>query len=139
MRMRLLLWLCVTVASAMLILSAAAQQRGARVALLIGNAAYPNAGTPLSATIKDARSLADELRRSSFEVDIKENLGKEDMQRAIDGFLAKIRKDMVALFYFSGYGTQAGGETYLFPVNAQVWSEADVRRDGFSIDRLVAE
>jgi formylglycine-generating enzyme required for sulfatase activity len=139
MNMRLLLWLCVMAVSAMLILSVGAQQRGARVALLIGNAAYPNAGTPLSATIKDARSLADELRRSSFEVDIKENLGKEDMQRAIDGFLAKIRKDMVALFYFSGYGTRAGGETYLFPVNAQVWSEADVRRDGFSIDRLVAE
>src|SRR5271166_7142569 len=139
MRMRLLLWLCVTVASAMLILSAGAQQRGARVALVIGNAAYPEAGTPLSTTIRDARSLADELRRSSFEVDIKENLAKEDMRRAIDSFIGKIRSDVVALFYFSGYGTQAGRETYLFPVNAQVWNEADVRRDGFSIDALLTE
>jgi formylglycine-generating enzyme required for sulfatase activity len=139
MRMRLLLWLCVTAASAMLILSAGAQQRGARVALVIGNAAYPDAGTPLSTTIKDARSLADELRRSSFEVDIKENLGKEDMRRAIDSFIDKIHGDVVALFYFSGFGTQAGRETYLFPVNAQVWSEADVRRDGFSIDALLTE
>ena len=137
--MRLLLWLCVTVASAMLILSAGAQQRGARVALVIGNAAYPEAGTPLSTTIRDARSLADELRRSSFEVDLKENIGKEDMRRAIDGFIGKIRSDVVALFYFSGYGTQAGRETYLFPVNAQVWNEADVRRDGFSIDALLTE
>src|SRR5271165_5308656 len=139
MRMRLLLWLCVTAASAMLILSAGAQQRGARVALVIGNAAYPDAGTPLSPTTRDARGLADELRRSSFEVDIKENLDKEDMRRAIDSFIGKIHSDVVALFYFSGFGTQAGRETYLFPVNAQVWSEPDVRRDGFSIDALLTE
>ena len=121
------------------ILSAQAQQPGARVALVIGNAAYPNAGTPLSSTIRDARSLADELRRSSFDVDIKENLGKEEMRRAIDAFLGKIRKDMVALFYFSGYGSEAGGETYLFPVNSQVWSETDLRREGFGLEQLVAD
>jgi len=140
MNMRLLLWLCVIAAFAMsMLFFAQAQQPGARVALVIGNAAYPNAGTPLSSTIRDARSLADELRRSSFDVDIKENLGKEEMRRAIDAFLGKIRKDMVALFYFSGYGSEAGGETYLFPVNSQVWSETDLRREGFGLEQLVAD
>ena len=57
MNMRLLLWLCVTAASAMPMLFAQAQQPGARVALVIGNATYPNAGTPLSTTISDARKL----------------------------------------------------------------------------------
>jgi formylglycine-generating enzyme required for sulfatase activity len=139
MNMRLLLWLCVIVASAIPMLFAQAQQPGARVALVIGNAAYPNAGTPLSTTISDAHSMADELRRSSFEVDVKENLGKEEMRRAIDAFLGKIRKDVTALFYFSGYGSEAGGETYLFPVNAQVWSETDLRREGFGLEQLVAD
>jgi formylglycine-generating enzyme required for sulfatase activity len=139
MNMRLLLWLCVIVASAIPMLFAQAQQPGARVALVIGNAAYPNAGTALSTTISDAHSMADELRRSSFEVDVKENLGKEEMRRAIDAFLGKIRKDVTALFYFSGYGSEAGGETYLFPVNAQVWSETDLRREGFGLEQLVAD
>jgi formylglycine-generating enzyme required for sulfatase activity len=139
MKMRLLLWLCATVTSAMLILSTGAQQRTARVALVIGNASYPDASTPLSTTIKDARSLAEELRRSEFEVDLKENIGKDEMQRAIDAFSGKIRSGTAALFYFSGYGIQVARQTYLLPINAQVWSEADLRRDGFSVDGLLAE
>ena len=138
-RLRLLPWLCVAAVTALLILSAGAQQRGARIALVIGNAAYTNAGTPLPTTIGDARSLAEELRRNHFDVDVRENIGQEDMRRAIDGFLGKIRNDVVALFYFSGYGIQAGRETYLFPVNVQIWGEADVRRDGLSIDALLTE
>src|SRR5205085_12497312 len=44
-----------------------------------------------------------------------------------------------ALFYFSGYGIQVARQTYLLPVNAQVWTEAEVRRDGISLDSLLAE
>jgi formylglycine-generating enzyme required for sulfatase activity len=139
MNMRLLLWLCVTIVSATLSLSAVSQQRAARVALVIGNANYPDASTPLSTTIRDARTLADEFRRSEFEVDLKENVGKEEMQRAIDAFTGKIRSGTAALFYFSGYGIQVSRQTYLIPVNAQVWTEAEVRRDGISVDNLLAE
>jgi uncharacterized caspase-like protein len=133
------LWLCVTAASALLILCAGAQPRGARIALVIGNADYANAGTNLPTTIGDARSLAEELRRANFDVDVRENIGQQDMRRAIDGFIGKIRNDVVPLLYFSGYGIQAGRETYLFGVDAQVWSEADVRRDGLSVDALLTE
>jgi formylglycine-generating enzyme required for sulfatase activity len=136
--MRLVFCLCVAVASAVLAHSALSQQP-ARVALLIGNANYPDASTPLSTTIRDARTLADEFRRTEFDVDLKENVGREDMQRAIDTFTGKIRSGMVALFYFSGYGIQVARQTYLIPVNAQVWTEAEVRRDGISLDALLAE
>lgn len=138
MNMRLVFCLCVAVASAVLAHSALSQQP-ARVALLIGNANYPDASTPLSTTIRDARTLADEFRRTEFDVDLKENVGREDMQRAIDAFIGKIRPGMVALFYFSGYGIQVARQTYLIPVNAQVWTEAEVRRDGISLDTLLAE
>ena len=138
MNRRILFWLCL-VTSAMLTHSAMSQQTAARVALIIGNANYPDASTPLSTTIKDARTLAEEFRRSDFDVDLKENIGKEDMQRAIDAFTGKIRSGMAALFYFSGYGIQVARQTYLIPVNAQVWTEAEVRRDGISVDALLAE
>jgi formylglycine-generating enzyme required for sulfatase activity len=139
MNIRLLFWLCLSVVSAVLTTSALPQQRAARVALVIGNDSYPDASTPLSTTIKDARTLAEEFRRSEFDVDLKENVGKEDMQRAVDAFTGKIRSGTVALFYFSGYGIQVARQTYLLPVNAQVWTEAEVRRDGVSVDALLAE
>jgi Caspase domain len=93
----------------------------------------------LSTAIADARGLAEELRRSGFRVDLKEDLGKADMQRAIDAFTGKLRNGTVALFYFSGYGIQVARQTYLVPVNAQVWTEAEVRRDGIDVDALLAE
>ena len=139
MNMRLLVWLGVAVLSATLSFSALSQQRTARVALVIGNANYPDASTPLSTTIGDARTVGEELRRSNFEVDLKENLGKEDMQRTIEAFTGKIRSDMTALFYFSGYGIQVARQTYLIPVNVQVWAEADVRRDGISVEGFLAD
>jgi formylglycine-generating enzyme required for sulfatase activity len=139
MNMRLLFWLCLSITSAMLTSSALPQQSRSRVALLIGNANYPDASTPLSTTVRDARTLADEFRRSDFEVDLKENIGKEEMQRAIDAFSGKVRSGTTALFYFSGYGIQVARQTYLIPVNAQVWTEADARRDGISIDQLLAD
>src|SRR5437763_3483256 len=118
MKARLAFLLGAAIAGVLLAFSAASQQRVPRVALLIGNAAYPDASTPLSTTLRDARSLAEEFRRSDFDVDLKENLGKEDMQRAIDAFAGKIRSGTVALFYFSGYGIQVARQPYLMPIKA---------------------
>src|SRR5271166_3018629 len=138
--MRLLLWLCLALLSMILTSSAWSQQRAARVALVIGNAAYPAAATtPLSTTIADARALAEELRRSGFDVDLKLNLGKSDMQSAIDAFASKTGSGMSALFYFGGFGVQVDRQSYLIPVNADPWTAADVRRDGIGVDKVVAE
>jgi formylglycine-generating enzyme required for sulfatase activity len=119
--------------------SAWSQQSAPRVALIIGNARYPEAGTPLPTAINDARALADELRRSDFDVDLKENVGKEDMQRAIEAFTSKIQSGSGALFYFSGLCIQVAGQNSLLPVNAQASSEADVQRDGISLDAILSE
>jgi formylglycine-generating enzyme required for sulfatase activity len=136
---RPLLCLFLAALSTIFVTAALSQQRTARVALVIGNANYPDASTPLSTTIRDVRTLADEFRRSEFDVDLKEDLTKEQMQRAIDAFTGKIQSGSTALFYFNGYGLQVGRQTYLVPVNAQMWTEADVRRDGISIEGILAE
>jgi uncharacterized caspase-like protein len=117
----------------------AAQQNDTRVALLIGNAAYPDAEAPLKDPVNNVRSLAEELRRSGFDVDIGENLTKEAMRAAIERFYGKIKSGSTALLFFSGYGIQSDRQTYVIPVNAQVWAEADVRRDGYSLDLVLAE
>jgi Caspase domain len=110
-----------------------------KVALLIANAKYPDANAPLNHPVKDAQALADQLRRSGFDVDVQENLGKEEMTRALDSFKAKIKPGSVALVSFSGFGIQADRQSYLIPVNAQIWKETDVRRDGISIDAVLAD
>lgn len=137
--LRILSWLTLPVVLAIVTSLAWSQERAERVALVIGNANYPDASTPLSTTIKDVRTLAEEFRRTGFAVDLKENIGKAEMQSAIDALTGKIRPGMTALFYFSGYGIQVARQTYLIPINAQLWTEADVRRDGISLDDVVAE
>jgi formylglycine-generating enzyme required for sulfatase activity len=118
---------------------APAQQGSDRIALVIGNANYPDARTPLPNAIRDATSVAEEFRRLNYSVDAKRNLRKDEMQKAIDDFTGKIKKGATAVFYFSGYGLQVARQSYLLPVNAQVWTEADVRRDGVSLDALLTE
>jgi Caspase domain len=110
-----------------------------RIALVIGNSDYPDANTPLRQPVKDAQALAEQLRRSGFDVDVHENLGKEEMTRAVESFTAKIRPGSVAFVSFGGFGIQVGRQSYMVPVNAQIWKEADVRRDGISIDSVLTE
>jgi uncharacterized caspase-like protein len=118
--------------------SAFAQQNDG-VALLIGNASYPDAEAPLSEPISDVRSLGDELKRRGFAVDIGENLKKEGMQRALEKFYGRIKPTSTAVIFFSGFGIQSNRQSYVLPVDARIWNEGDVRRDGFSVDKVLGE
>jgi uncharacterized caspase-like protein len=109
------------------------------VALVIGNGAYPDAELTLSQPVNSARALADELRDKGFDVVRGENLGKQEMHRAIDAFTAKVTPGSTALIFFSGFGIQASRKTYLIPVNAQIWIEDDVRRAGVSVEPILGE
>jgi uncharacterized caspase-like protein len=136
---RLLLVLAVLILlAAMAARTAWAQQSEARVALLIGNAAYPQADPPLSEPVSDAKALAEELRRQGFDVEVGENLSKEAMQRALERFYGKITPT-TALIFFSGYGIQSNRQNYLIPINAQIWNEQDVRSDGFPLDAVMEQ
>jgi uncharacterized caspase-like protein len=110
-----------------------------RIALLIANANYPDATAPLATPIKDARAVGDELKRLGFDVDLRSNLNKADTQKAVDAFISKINKGSTALFFFSGFGLQASKRSYAIPTDAQIWTEADVGRDGTNIESIVTK
>src|SRR5690242_1265008 len=130
----LLLSVLLSVSSALPSLAA-----GERFALVIGNAKYPDAEAPLREPINDARDVADELKRDGFTVDIGENLTGDQMRRAFEKLYSKIKPGSVALIFFSGFGIESGRQSYLIPVDAQIWTEPDVRRDGFSLEKVLGE
>jgi uncharacterized caspase-like protein len=113
--------------------------QSARLALVIGNSSYPDADAPLRQTINDARALASALRKDAFDVDLVQEATGEDMASAIARLKAKLRPDSTVMVYFAGFGVQSDGESYAIPVDARIWRENDVRREGVSIDRLLSE
>jgi len=117
--------------------SADATRRASRIALVIGNGHYPDAAAPLAQPINDARALTAALRRHGFDVDVVEDASRDDMNRAVDRLKSRIRPDSVVMLFFGGYGVQVGRESYMIPVDATIWKEADVRRDGVSIEKVL--
>ena len=105
-----------------------------RLALVIGNGHYPDASAPLAQPINDAHGLTAALRGNGFDVDVVEDATRDDMARAIGRLKSKIKPDTVVMLFFGGYGVQVGRESFMIPVDAAIWKEADVRRDGFSVE-----
>ena len=114
-----------------------AANQTSRVALVIGNGHYPDASAPLTQPINDARGLTTALRGKGFDVDVVEDATRDDMNRAIGRLKARIKPDTVVMLFFGGYGVQVGRESFMSPVDAAIWKEADVRRDGISIEQVL--
>jgi uncharacterized caspase-like protein len=111
--------------------------QASRLALVIGNGHYPDASAPLTQSINDARALSSSLRKNGFDVDMVEDATKDDMVRAVNRLKSRIKPDTVVMLFFGGYGVQAGRESYMLPVDAVIWKESDVRRQGVSIDGVL--
>jgi len=112
-------------------------EKKSRLALVIGNGHYPDASAPLNQPINDARALTSTLRQSGFDVDVVEDASKDDMHRAIGRLTSKIKPESVVMLFFGGYGIQAGRESYMIPVDARIWKEGDVRREGISVESVL--
>src|SRR5713226_5055471 len=117
--------------------SSDAAKKPSRIALVIGNGNYPDASAPLTQPINDARGLTAALRGNGFDVDVVEDASKDDMGRAIGRLKSKIKPDSVVMLFFGGFGVQAGRESYMIPVDATIWKESDVRRNGISIESVL--
>ena len=106
-----------------------------RIALVIGNSAYP--GAPLKNPVNDAKDMAAALRKLGFEVIDKTDATQKDMNLAIAQFGDKLRADTVALFFFAGHGMQVKGKNYIVPIDAQITSESTVRAMTVDVDTVM--
>ena len=115
-----------------------AASRPSRIALVIGNSHYPDASLPLDpAGQRRPRPDRGALRHEGFDVDVIEDATHDDMTRAVARLKSKVRPDSVVMLFFGGYGIQVGRESYMIPVDAVIWKEADVRREGVSVEHVL--
>ena len=106
-----------------------------KIALLIGNSRYTYLDR-LTSPSKDIPALAQKLRDMDFEVTELYNLDKKAMKRAIKNFKVRLQRNpnAIALFYYSGHGSQAYGDSYLIPIDGDTRDEADVESDGVEVE-----
>lgn len=116
-------------------LSAPAADSPKRLALVVGNAAYP--GSPLENPVNDARAIAISLKELGFNVTALANLSQREFNRAITIFGEQLTPNTVALFYYAGHGMQVRGKNYLIPVDAQIHTEAGVKSEAVDVDTLL--
>ncbi|WP_118183423.1 SUMF1/EgtB/PvdO family nonheme iron enzyme [Paraburkholderia phosphatilytica] len=87
-----------------------------KVALVIGNADYPQYALPNAA--RDSRSVAAALRARGFDVLLRTDATASQMRDALVEFRRRLRAGGIGVFYYAGHGLQAGGSTLLTPTHA---------------------
>ncbi len=111
-----------------------------RYALVIGNSDYKFV-SPLRNAMNDANDMAEELKKSNFEVIKVINGDYNQMRDAFRKFHEKLatgpKDQTVGLFYYAGHGIQNQGENYLVPVEANVQYEDDIPRTCMPVQRIV--
>jgi len=104
-----------------------------RLALLIGNSAYAHVNS-LKNPKNDVDQLAAKLKTLGFQTDVQYDLDHDQFVDALSSFQNKIEPGGIALFYYSGHGTQLGGTNYLIPINMASGANAvTVQGSGISL------
>jgi hypothetical protein len=107
-----------------------------RVALLIGNGAYPN-GSTLKNPINDARDLAKKLRLFGFTAAIVTDGTKAEMEIALDTFKKRLTTAKVGLLFFAGHGFQGKGENYLVAIDSKTTGEIEARNSSLPLNFVI--
>ena len=114
---------------------ASAQQR---IALVIGNAAYPKG--PLATSLADGGLVAEALTSIGFEIVEGADVNQTDLRKVFRDFLAKVEAagpDTIAFVYYSGYAIQFEGDNYLIPVDARLDRDSDIPIDAVRLFDLL--
>ena len=100
---------------------AAAPAKG-QVALVVGIGAYQNA-PPLPNPPKDARAVADSLKKLGFQVELAIDPDKARLEQAVKRFGDQLQGAKVGLFFYAGHGLQVSGRNFLVPADAKIDNE----------------
>ena len=107
-----------------------------RIALIIGNGAYPGAAA-LKNPSNDARDIAAKLKKLGFDVTVRTDMRYREMLRSLTEFGDKLQPGAEALFFYAGHGMQVRGRNYLIPLDAEIRTEASVSSEAVDVDQLL--
>ncbi|WP_035654789.1 caspase family protein, partial [Bradyrhizobium sp. STM 3809] len=121
---------------------AAAQQPAPekRIALVIGNGAYPKGA--LATAANDAGLIAQTLQAAGFDVVGARDLDADTLRKSFRDFIHKAQSsdgNTVAMVYLAGYGMQLAGENYFMPVDANIGSEVDIPTEGLRLSDYIRQ
>jgi uncharacterized caspase-like protein len=111
---------------------------GRRVALVIGNSAYRNAGA-LPNTLNDAKAMAALFTNAKFDfVDLRQDLGVLEFKRAVRGFMNEASTADIVVVYYAGHGIMSGNTNYLIPTDAKLATDYDAEDEAVSLERVIS-
>jgi formylglycine-generating enzyme required for sulfatase activity len=110
------------------------ENRGRRLALVIGNDAYPE--NPLHNAVNDARAMQSALEDAGFSVQIKLNTTLQQMESTIDEFTGGVNPGDTAMFFYAGHGMQINEQSYLIPVDFQARTAVDAKYKAYPAQRV---
>ena len=109
------------------------------LALLIANSNYPDADAPMADVTAGADTLANVLSSRGFLVILVRDATRAGITKAVDRLKGAARPGSVVLLYFGGFAVQSQGQNYMIPIDAKIWQERDLRRDGVKIERSLSD
>ena len=107
-----------------------------RKAIVIGMSEY-GGNKNLNNTLNDANDMADALTMLGFEVTLLRNNNLRNLETNLTNWYNTIEHNDMAIFYFAGHGVEVAGENFLIPVDAELSSEADIRYNTLSVNKVL--
>ncbi len=109
-----------------------------RIALIIGNSAYPG-DMKLANPSNDAKDMAATLRNMGFGVIEVIDSDRAKMMEAIERAGKSLSgKQGVGMLFYAGHGLQLDWRNYMVPVDAKLNSAADVPKQAIDIETVMA-
>lgn len=106
-----------------------------KIALIIGNAAYPE--SQLANPVNDANAIGEKLKRLGFETILRTDATNKVMEEALADFASNLATRDVALFFFAGHGMQIDGRNYLTAINTNFDREIDAKYSSIPLDKVI--
>lgn len=130
-------------ACAALLVACAAAPRdagSAKLALVIGNAAYDNAPALVN-PVNDAADMCAALTRLGFKTLCHTNVrDRAEFDAVVKNYVDRLGPQSVGVFYYSGHGVQAGNANYLIPTQVQpAVATEDPRRVLYGVEDLYVQ
>jgi outer membrane protein assembly factor BamD (BamD/ComL family) len=120
----------------MLVVSGTVVLAEKRVALIIGNSAYQNAGK-LPNPARDADAVADMFKKAGYDVSLLKDAGNLEFKRNIRKFEDAASDADIAVVFYAGHGIEIGGTNYVIPTDAKLASDRDAPDEAIELTRII--